>query len=115
MKDAAGSIVVVDWKRSKDVRFENDYRSLKHPFGHLPDTSGWRYSIQLNLYRYILESEYGYSVSSMFLAVVHPEQDGPRLIACPRMVSEIAALVEYEIALGRARAAALPLDAPFIV
>lgn len=116
MKDADGSVVVVDWKRSRDVRFENDRRSLRYPVSHLPDSNGWLYCLQLNVYRYLLESEYGFTVSGMFLAVVHPESEAPRLIACPRMQAEVDAIVEYEIECGRARAAALPgANAPFVV
>jgi len=62
----------------------------------------------------MLESEYGMSVSAMYLAVVHPDSEAPRLISCPRLQTEIELIVEYEIECGRARAAALPgLETPF--
>ena len=116
MRDTEGNIVVVDWKRSKAIRFENDRGALKYPLQHLPDTNYWLYALQLNVYRYILESEYGMAVSSMLLAIVHPESEAPRLIACPRMQAEVEAMVEYEIECGRAKAAAVPgPDAPFDV
>ncbi len=116
MRDTEGNIVVVDWKRSKGIRFENDRGALKYPLQHLPDANYWLYALQLNVYRYILESEYGMAVSSMLLAVVHPESEAPRLIACPRMQAEVEAMVEYEIECGRAKAAAVPgPDAPFDV
>jgi len=83
---------------------------------HLPDTNYFLYSLQLNVYRYMLESEYGYRCSSMWLAVVHPDNDQPRLISCPRMDAEIAAIVDYELECGRAKAAAVPgNDARFVV
>ena len=72
-------------------------------------------SRQLNVYRYMLESEYGYRVSAMWLAVVHPENEAGRLIQCPRMDAELDAMVDFEIECGRARSAAVPGEtAPFL-
>ena len=61
-----------------------------------------------------LESEYDMPVSAMYLAVVHPDNDAPRLIRCPRLDAEINLIVRYELDCGRARSAALPgPTAPF--
>jgi len=108
MTDQRGEIVIVDWKRSKSMKFENAHGSLKYPLEHIPDSNFWLYSLQLNTYRLMLETEYGMPVSDMILAVCHPEIDGPRLIACPRMDEEMRRIVEFEIESGRAHAAALP-------
>jgi len=35
MMDPAGDLAIVDWKRSKNIRFEGD-RTLQYPLGHLP-------------------------------------------------------------------------------
>ena len=66
MKDAEGNIIIVDWKRSEDIRFENDRCPLKPPLQHLTDCNYWLYSLQLNVYRYILETEYAMPVSDIF-------------------------------------------------
>ena len=115
MRDGGGSIVIVDWKRSKQIEFENGWRCLQYPLEHLPDCNGFLYSLQLNVYRYMLETENGYTVTAMLLAVCHPDLEAPRLIECPRMDREMTSIVEYEIECGRATAAALPIDAPFLV
>ena len=60
------------------------------------------YSLQLNMYAYILETEYGFVVSRMLLGVFHPLSDEARCIEVPRLTEEIALLVEHEIAAGRA-------------
>ena len=80
---------------------DNDRAHMRYPFNELPDTNYWQYALQLNLYAFILESEYAREVSGMFLAVVHPELAEPRLVAVPRLDEEVQALVEYEIAGGR--------------
>ena len=56
----------------------------------------------MNLYAYILETEYDQTVSQLFLAVVHPDLPQGRCIEVPRLDAEIGALVENEIACGRA-------------
>jgi len=78
-----------------------------------PPLRALRYCLQLNLYAFILESEYGFVVSSMFLAVAHPLRARGAIIEVPRLDSEIRALVEYEIAAGRATEPIAGPEAPF--
>ena len=99
--DAHGRTVVLDWKRIKKLPMDSDRATLKYPLTHLPDCSYYRYALQVNLYRYILTSEYSMTVGSMFLAVCHPELHVPRLIEVPPLDSEVHALVEHEITQGR--------------
>ena len=89
------------------------YDPLCYPLEQLADCNFWIYSLQLNLYRYILETECAFDVSGMYLAVVHPEQPLPRLIEVQRLDEEMRALHEYEIEQGRAVASAVSLDSPF--
>ena len=83
------------------------------PLEHFPDTNYWTYCLQLNTYRYILESEYNMEVGSMFLGVAHPQRDKAQVIELPRLDDEIAALVDHEIALGATSEPAPGENAPF--
>ena len=56
----------------------------------MDDTNYSMYSLQLNLYAYILESEYGFEVSRMLLGVFHPLSDEARCIEVPRLTEENA-------------------------
>ena len=96
MTDADGKVIIVDWKRAREIRYDNDRRHLKYLLEHLPESNYWLYSLQLNVYRHMLEDEYDMSVSSMMLAVVHPDAEQGRIITCPRLQVEIDAIVEYE-------------------
>ena len=95
--DPTKRLVICDWKRSRDIRMENGFRSLKEPLEHLPDSNYWLYALQLNLYAFMLEDQYGYSVSTMYLFVVHPRQASPRIIEVPRLDIEVQLLVEHEL------------------
>ena len=110
--DANWRLVIVDWKRVRNLRTEG-FDPLRYPLDRLPDSNYWIYSLQLNLYRYILETEYAFDVSAMYLAVVHPEQPVPRLVEVPRLDAEMIALHEYEIEQGRAAPSAPSLDSAF--
>ena len=112
-RDSAGSLVIFDWKRSGKIRTDST-RSMHPPLQHLPETNYWTYALQLNMYRYILESEYGFTVSAMYLAVVHPSLTSPRVIAVPRMQEEIELIEAHEIQLGRASEPRAG-DAPFVL
>ena len=110
--DSEGGVVILDWKRTNKIGFENSFRSLKEPLETLPDCNGFLYALQLNTYRYILETEYGMRVTSMYLAQVHPCLPRARLIEVPRMQEELELIVEDQINRGEAVSGALP-DAPF--
>ena len=100
--DKDSKLVIVDWKRIRELKYENPHASLLYPLDHLPDTNYWTYALQLNMYRYVLETEYGLDVSRMLLAVVHPDAGSPALVDVPRLEAEIHAIHDFEIAHGRA-------------
>ena len=49
-----GSLVIVDWKRTKQLVYENRFACLKYPLSNLPDTNYWLYALQLNTYAFSL-------------------------------------------------------------
>lgn len=100
--DAQGKLAIFDWKRSKELRLDCRFRSLKPPLEHLPDTNYWKYCLQLSLYAYMLESEYDLDVRGCYLGQVHPDLPRGRCIEVPRLSAEVDAIVEAEIACGRA-------------
>jgi len=111
-RDAEGRLVIWDWKRCASIKTDAP-EQMQPPLEHLADCNFNKYALQLNLYRYILESEYGFIVSKMLLGVVHPNRRGPQVLAVPRLEDEIVELVEHEIALGTATEARPGSDAVF--
>ena len=91
-RDESGGIVIVDWKRCREIKYENRWMSMKPPLHHLPETNYWTYALQLNLYLLMLEEEMGFSVSGMYLVCVHPERSAPLILEVPRMTTEIDSL-----------------------
>lgn len=89
-----GTLAIYDWKRAKEIKTENRWQSMLGPVNHLPDTNYWHYSIQLNVYRHILESCYGETVTELALVILHPNQKGFRVLKVNLMDDEVEAIFE---------------------
>jgi len=88
-----GELLIVDWKRSKEIKMENRWQSGKHCLSHLPDCNYIHYSLQLNIYRHLLETLYGKKVKLMYLVVLHPAMPAFR-VPIKRMEDEIVQLMQ---------------------
>ena len=90
-----GTYEIYDWKRSNKIdpternRWANGLNGLEH----LTDTSYIHYCLQQNLYRYMLEKNYGIKVSRMNLVVLHPELPCYRVVPIPPMEREVAHII----------------------
>lgn len=98
-----GTLAIYDWKRVEELKTENSFQSGLGPLSHLPDTNYWHYSIQLNVYRAILERYYGEKVTELALVVLHPANKSWRVARLNMMDQEVADMFA-------ARAAALRLS-----
>jgi len=63
---------MVDWKRSKEIRRFGFGKHGKGPCARMPDCNFSHYTLQLNLYKHLLEQNYHVNIKSMRLAVFHP-------------------------------------------
>ena len=95
-----GTLSIYDWKRCKEIK--------KVPFGakdyshtptiaHIPDTNYWHYALQLNLYKYILETKYDKKITDLYIIVLHPEAQNYQRIKLPDLQSEVAELIMERI------------------
>lgn len=74
LSDDKGNLVILDWKRSKEIKKENSYEKGKEPFSKYDNCNYSHYSLQLNFYRHMLENKYNKNVIFMMLVVIHPNQ-----------------------------------------
>lgn len=86
--------VMLDWKRSKKLTI--DGHPLKFGFGfalselkHLDNSSFYRYSLQQNIYKYIVEKENKIKISSMRLVVLHENNNDYEIVKVPEMQKEV--------------------------
>lgn len=90
-------IYIYDWKRSKEIKKENQYETGMYELSHLPHSNFWHYSIQLNLYRYILNKFYNKDVKSMYLVQFHPDIDEYKKYRVPNLNKEINIVLKHYI------------------
>lgn len=84
-----GKFLIYDWKRSKEIKAENKFQTGLYPLSHLPDCNYWHYSLQLNVYRWMLENLYGLVIADMFLLILHPDNGNYKRMRLNRMDQEV--------------------------
>jgi len=91
-----GTLTLGDWKRSKDIKDESfGGKTGKFPLTHVPDCNYYQYSLQLNLYRTILEKFYNQKIKEMFLVVLHPKNKNEyKKIMVNKMDKEIQMMLD---------------------
>lgn len=90
-----GTLQIYDWKRCKEIKKTNVFENGNYPVDHLPNTNYWHYSLQLNIYRRILQKEYGKLVTNLYLVCLHPNQTSYQRIEVPIMDAEIDEIFEF--------------------
>lgn len=89
---------IFDWKRSKFIKKENKWdKSITKCISHIPDSNFWHYSLQLNIYKAILEKNYGIKIEKMTLLCLHPDNTNYLKYDVPNLNNEINDLFEQRI------------------
>jgi ATP-dependent exoDNAse (exonuclease V) beta subunit len=87
---ANGNVDLIDWKTNS--KLDGGYTFGLDDYKKLPDTKLMMYYLQLSLYGYILEKEYGRKVKS--LKIVHLTTDGAKEIEVPYLKHMIEQMIE---------------------
>lgn len=92
-KNNKDEYVMLDWKRSKKLII--DGRPRIFGFGYalselssLDNSSYYRYCLQQNIYKHIVETEYFMKISSMKLVVLHENYSNYHIVDVPTMKKE---------------------------
>lgn len=92
-----GWIRLYDWKNSKEIKMENRYEKGHYPLQHLPNCNFYHYSLQLNLYKWILETHYDVKVEEMGLIIVHENYPTYLKYDVKDMKSDVVAMLEHHM------------------
>ena len=96
-----GTLSIYDWKRSKNITRINTFNkfAITPCICHLPDSNFWHYALQLNIYKFILESKYDKIVKDLYLVRLHPnaEEKNYELIQLPILSIEINDIIQDKI------------------
>lgn len=76
-------IIIIDYKSNREINEFSKYRKrMLAPISYLQECEMNTYSIQLNLYKYILQRVTNLKVGGCYLVHIHEEQEGYALIEC---------------------------------
>ena len=90
------TLMIYDWKRCKDITKEPTNKKFTVDcLKHIPANKFWKYAIQLNIYRAILERKYGKKVVKLMLVCLHPTNPSYECIAVPMLDNVIDNLLNY--------------------
>jgi hypothetical protein len=93
-----GSLMIYDWKRTKEIKKTDSFNkfSTTECINHLPDTNFWHYALQLNIYKAIIERNYGKKVTTLMLVCLHPDNKNKDylLFKVPDLHEEVRDLFE---------------------
>lgn len=91
-----GDLVIYDWKRVKGIEKSSRFAGVgkKDAVAHLPDTNFWHYALQLNLYKFLLEKNYGVRVVGLCLVCLHPDKPKAEVVHVCDLQSEIKELLK---------------------
>jgi ATP-dependent exoDNAse (exonuclease V) beta subunit len=96
-KNEDNSLTIYDWKRVNEIKYE--------PFGkkcclvpgleHIPDTNFFHYQIQLQIYRYLLEKNYGHKVTDLYLVIMHPDNSNYERLRVPMYDEDVTLILDW--------------------
>ncbi|MDD4438240.1 MAG: hypothetical protein PHS04_09430 [Tissierellia bacterium] len=97
-KENKEEYVMLDWKRSKKLIIDGRPRIFGYGYAlselsSLDNSSFNRYCLQQNIYKHIVEMEYGMKISSMKLVVLHENYSDYHIVDVPTMKKETSIIL----------------------
>ena len=89
-----GTYSIYDWKRSKEIKMKNYFESGYGAMSEYPNCNYIHYSLQLNIYKKILQTMYGISIRDLYLVVMHPNNNNYKKYECLDLSKEVEDIFE---------------------
>lgn len=93
-EDDTTHLILVDWKRIKELKRSNKYQKGIYPLQEMDDCNFFHYSLQLNIYRYILQSHYGKIVDHMYLVILHKNHENYIQVEVPILEDHVRQMLQ---------------------
>lgn len=92
-KNDTNEYIMLDWKRSKKLVIDGRPRIFGFGYAlselsNLDNSSYYRYCLQQNIYKHIVETEFSMKISSMKLVVLHENYTDYHVVNVPEMIKE---------------------------
>ena len=94
-KTKSDKYIMIDWKTNKEIKKHNPFEQGLHPvLKKYPNCNYIHYSLQLNLYKYILEKNYGIKIFRMALVHFNENNSNYKIHVIPDMQHDIINILE---------------------
>ena len=91
-----GGLVIFDWKTNKRLDYNSKFNNwMLDPISHLPECEFTTYSLQLSLYKYIIELETELKIEDCYIVWFNEKNDSYKLIQCADYEKEIVNMLNY--------------------
>jgi hypothetical protein len=86
---------IFDWKTNKDISFQSQYRDyFKHPISHLEECEFNTYSLQLSIYKHIIEKNTNIKIGKCYIVWINEMNDTYKLYECKNMNEEFQSMLK---------------------
>lgn len=92
-----GEVCIVDWKRCKKL-FKESKECAQYPMNDYPNTNFWKYSLQLNFYRYLYEKKFNVSVPRCYIVIINIKKVSYEIYEVPNLQTKVKEIISI---LGR--------------
>jgi len=80
--NAQGEYIILDWKTNREIKKENKFSKMLSPFEAFDDCNFYHYSLQLNIYRYILEKHCNITIPYLYFIWFNESESRYKLFKC---------------------------------
>jgi ATP-dependent exoDNAse (exonuclease V) beta subunit len=85
-----------DYKTNKEIKTSNNYgNKMLQPISHLDECELNTYSLQLSLYKHIIEKNTNLEIGNCYLIWIHENNDNYKVIKCNDLHAEIKLMIEH--------------------
>lgn len=91
------SLQIWDWKTNNKIDLENKFKKdqfMLPPISNIENSNFWHYSIQLSLYKFILQKITGVEVGKLYLCHFDDTKEDYTLHECPYLEREVKLILE---------------------
>ena len=75
-------LFLIDWKRIKKLRYTSTSYGKYEFMKNIPNTNYWKYVLQLNFYKKILEN-YNINIKKLYLVIFHENNENYKIVNIP--------------------------------
>jgi ATP-dependent exoDNAse (exonuclease V) beta subunit len=91
----SGKLEIWDYKTNKEIKQKNDFGQYFHkPISHLDVCEINTYSLQLSLYKHIIEKNTDLEIGNCYLIWINEQNDNYKLYPCKDLTAEVKLMME---------------------